>query len=366
MKGGEEMPKPMFNTSRYAKAPLSRRLAEAIKDSIIHGKFKPGEALPPIRQLVEDCGRSAKVPRKALEILEAEGWTRPVRGVGSIVLDRGEDPQSSGRVLFYVRHTGLSNYGASIMAIIDAKLMARGYKTFVINASNRSEALACRRLESRLREKWSLVALIGGGVEARSLVAVSGHPFVLIGDGGVLPDDRASSCVGRMRFRTGRALPQFVRECVRKNVKRVVQFVYDVGAFDATGVLSEKGIATETVRIGRKSSPAEVSRAAIVEMERILANGALPDLFLFTDDHIAQGGLVALAVAGIKVPRDVKVATHANKGFGPIWPTRLARFEVDPVANGRASADAILAFLETGAFPTGLNLGSVWKNGATL
>ncbi|MBP5545267.1 MAG: GntR family transcriptional regulator [Kiritimatiellae bacterium] len=359
------MSKPMFNTSRYAKAPLSRRLAEAIKDSIIHGKFKPGEALPPIRQLVEDCGRSAKVPRKALEILEAEGWTRPVRGVGSIVLDRGEDPQSSGRVLFYVRHTGLSNYGASLMAIIDAKLMAKGYKTFVINASSRSEALACRRLESRLREKWSLVALIGGGVEARGLVAKSGHPFVLLGDGGIPPDD-SSSCVGRIGFSTGKALPHFVGECVRKNVKRVVQFVYCHGSFDAAGALLEKGIATETFRIGRKSSPAEVSRAAIVEMECILANGALPDLFLFTDDHIAQGGLVALAVAGIKVPRDVKVATHANKGFGPIWPMRLSRLEVDPVANGRALADAILAFLETGAFPTGLNLGSVWKKGTTM
>jgi DNA-binding LacI/PurR family transcriptional regulator len=100
-------------------------------------------------------------------------------------------------------------------------------------------------------------------------------------------------------------------------------------------------------------------------MLRKVAKRDLPELFIFTDDYVAQGALMALALAGVRLPDDVAVVTHSNKGITPIWEKPLARLEMDPTAHARAVADAVVDYLDTGV-PRDLDLGSVWKNGTTF
>ncbi|MBQ6246331.1 MAG: substrate-binding domain-containing protein [Kiritimatiellae bacterium] len=45
----------------------------------------------------------------------------------------------------------------------------------------------------------------------------------------------------------------------------------------------------------------------------------LPDLLFFRDDHLATGALVALSVAGVRIPEDVRVVTWANRDLGPAF-----------------------------------------------
>ncbi len=355
-----------FRTDAKGVVPLSMQLAEAIKDAIIHRKIRPGDVLPPIRELAAACGSGVKAPRIALEHLAAEGWTRSVRRVGAVVLHRGEDAGSSARVLFYVRQTGFSYYCAGLTAVLEARLTAKGYRPTFINAWGRSEAPTCNRFESLLKENWGLVVLVGGGAEVCRLASAAGHPFMLLNVRSHLPVRHAQGCVGRVGICIDGALSDFVRECSRKGIRRVVQFRYDPDGYDATGFLSAVGIATETVRIGRESSPAAVAQASLARMRRFLSERLLPDLFLFTDDYIAQGALIAIDAAGVRVPEDVRVATHANRGLGPIWHKPLARLQSDPIAHGRIAAAAILAYLATGQMPPDLELGFVWKTGETL
>ena len=346
--------------------PLSRQLAADLRLAIIRGQYKPGCALPTIEALSRESGMSFKVARRALELLAADGWTRPVRGVGSVVLDRGDGATANGRVLFYVRQTGYSYYCSAMLSVIDACLFAKGYKTFTVNASERSEGPACLRLKSLLNEKWGLVVIFGGGFEARRLAMDSLQPFLLLGTGEPPSKCTAPTCIGRLVFDKDKAVAECVSQCIRRGVKRVVQFKYDYGAFDAVAPLAEAGIQTETIGIRRESSPEAVSRAALAEMRLILAKEQRPDLFLFTDDLIAQGALIALSEADVRIPEDVAVVTLANKGLGPIWTKPLSRIEVDPVANGRAAAGAILGYLESGTPPPALCRGYVWRDGKTL
>ena len=346
--------------------PLSRQLAEALRTAIIRRRLKPGDVLPTIGELADQCATSVKVPRIALEMLAKNGWTRPVRGVGSVVLDRGADARTKGRILIYVHQTGFSYYCSVMLSVLDARLLAKGYKTFVVNVGGRGNKAALRRFSAMLREKWSLIIPMGGKREVLEVAAASGHPFVLLGDGAPLPDFSSPSCVGRIEVKCGRAVPDFIRECARSRVRRVVQFKYQIGAFDVTGPLAVAGIAVETAHIEKMSSSDAVVLAALAKMRHILERNELPDLFLFTDDYVAQGGLLALALAGIRIPEDVRVVTHANKGFGPVWPRPLTRLEMDPVAHARAVADAIGDYLETSVFPPDLNLGSVWKKGRSF
>jgi DNA-binding LacI/PurR family transcriptional regulator len=94
--------------------------------------------------------------------------------------------------------------------------------------------------------------------------------------------------------------------------------------------------------------------------------GARPDVILFTDDYAAQGGLIALKALGLRIPEDVAVVTHANKGHGPFWEKPLTRLEMDPVAHGKTLAAAIAGYLRGEPFPQNLRLGSVWREGETF
>ena len=353
-------------------APLTMQLAAALKKAIVKGVWKVGDVLPGIHDLAAECNTSERVPRTVLARLAAEGWVRPQRGVGSVVVDRGESMCEVGRVLMYVRDTGWSYYSAKLVSTLTAHLHTAGYSIATISAGSRSEALACRRLETVLKERWSLVLLLGAGAVARQMVSESGWPFALLGDGAPLPSCTAPGCIGRIEMHIGKALPDFIREAVRRNVRRIVQFVYAEGCFDVTPMLAKAGVAVETVRITRRNTPVDVSQGALNAMRQLLKGKrggtppVLPDVFLFSDDYVAQGALLALSAAGVRIPADVKVVTHANKGLGPVWIAPLTRLETNPMAHGRAIAKGVVGYLKTGRFPSGMVLGSIWKPGATF
>ena len=348
------------------KTPPSMRLAATLEKSIARGEWKIGDVLPSIHELAALMNVGVKTARKALDILEAEGWTKPRRGIGSVVVDRGVAAREKGRVLVYVRETGYSYYSAEFLATIGRRLKLHGYSISTVSAVTRTESPAICQFQEALKERWSLVLLCGGAVEARRLAAASGWPFVLVGDGAPLPRFSAPTCIGRFEIRCGKAVPVFIRECVRRRVSRIVQFKYVEGAFDVTEMLAHAGVAVETVTVPRKSSPEEVSRAALADMRKLAAKKRLPDLFLFTDDCVAQGALTALAVAGVRIPEDVKVVTHANKGLGPVWEKPLSRLEMDAAAHAAAVSRAVADYLKTGVHPPELDLGSVYKPGATF
>lgn len=341
-------------------------LAATIEKSIVRGEWKVGDVLPSIHEFAAMMNVGVKTSRKALDILEAEGWTKPRRGIGSVVVDRGVAVREKGRVLVYVRETGYSYYDAVFLETMRKRLKSRGYSISTVSAMTINESSAIRQFQEALKERWPLVLLCGGAAEVRRSAAASGLPFVLVGDGAPLPRFSAPTCIGRFEIRSGKAVPDFIRECVRRKVSRVVQFKYAEGAFDVAGMLTHAGIDVQTVNVPRKSSPEDVSRAALAEMRKIAAKRPLPDIFLFTDDCLAQGALIALSVAGVRIPEDVAVVTHANKGLGPVWDKPLSRLEMDAAAHADAVSRAVADYLKTGVYPPSLDLGSVYKPGATF
>jgi len=93
------------------------------------------------------------------------------------------------------------------------------------------------------------------------------------------------------------------------------------------------------------SAVREVGYKAVV---RFLANngGHLPDVVLFDDDYLAAGGVVALLQAGIRIPDDVTIVTHANRGDEMLVGIPHCRIVNDPVALGDRVAKYVLAVLD--------------------
>ena len=72
-----------------------------------------------------------------------------------------------------------------------------------------------------------------------------------------------------------------------------------------------------------------------------------PDGLIIADDMLTRGILVAARTAGVEVGRDVRIASHANKGSPVLeeWADRLTRIEVDPDEIVEAMFDLLEAFM---------------------
>lgn len=73
------------SVERMRPKKASEAIYEQLKDLIYSGEFKPGDKLPPERQLVNALGKSRAAVREALKLLEQQGYITISRGSGSVV-----------------------------------------------------------------------------------------------------------------------------------------------------------------------------------------------------------------------------------------------------------------------------------------
>ena len=65
--------------------PLYKQLYHQLRRQIEEGNYRVGEKLPSVRRLAADCGINRLTARKALELLEHEGYVRVQHGRGTFV-----------------------------------------------------------------------------------------------------------------------------------------------------------------------------------------------------------------------------------------------------------------------------------------
>lgn len=355
-----------FTISRSSRLSLVEQLFRALRQSIISGQYRSGEYLPGIGELAQLANVSEKVSRQALARLAEIGWCATRRGRRSVVVERDKNRQ--GRVLFFNAGSGYDFHSSWLVGALRPRLLKEDICLTTISAFDLRHDGSSPLLHESLKEHWDLVVEFGMRPGSRRDIECAGWPFIVLGDGGKCISSSAANCVGKVELRNGKAAPAFVRACVRAGVRRVVQFIYAEGGFDVTDMLKMPGIRCMTIRIPRCHDQFDMYKGGYDKMVGLLDKSRcrLPDVFLFTDDHLAYGGLLALMERGIRVPDDVKVVTHANRGWGPFWIKPMTRIEMDPVAQGESVADAIISFLQGGKFPQDLFLGSEWKDGQTF
>ncbi len=361
-------PGKLFQLDRSLDEPLHDQLYRKLKEAVLSGVFPPGTLLPPILALAKEAGVGAKTARHALQRLAAEGLTTTRPHVGSIVSDRIPAANAPKRVLFFTYKYYYCFYFSQLLAEIRMRLARDGRRVQTSIASGYRSQDEFRQLEERLQDPWDLIVEIGYEPKTRRAIEKSGRPFATISNGWDFMPSKAPSYIGGVDLRIRLAVLDFVRDCVKKGVKSVVEFLDYPHPCDAAEQLSVADIHTETIAIGPQTMPEdyaregfEVTRKWLLEHRR-----SLPDVILFTDDYIAQGGLCAISGQGLKIPDDIAVVTHANKGHGPVWDMPLTRFEMDPFEHGRIIADAFSDYLGGAPFPADFVLGSKYCLGASF
>jgi len=82
----------MISIHLHSATPVVNQITAEIKRAIARGDLRPGEPLPPVRQLAGDLGIHWNTVARAYRDLAADGYLTVVRGRGAMVSPRKQWP----------------------------------------------------------------------------------------------------------------------------------------------------------------------------------------------------------------------------------------------------------------------------------
>jgi DNA-binding transcriptional regulator YhcF (GntR family) len=79
---------PRVSIDLDSSTPAYRQIANDLRRHLVEGRLKPGDLLPPIRQLAVDLGVHFNTVALAYRLLADEGWLELKRRRGAAVIER--------------------------------------------------------------------------------------------------------------------------------------------------------------------------------------------------------------------------------------------------------------------------------------
>lgn len=344
----------LFDGTR--RSGLSDQLADGLRQAILTGRIKPGETLPTILEWSKLLGVSIRVPEAAIARLVSEGLIVARRRHGCVVAERGNAPNWKGHALVVVPDSDACYYSAVQLGCVRAKLSAEGYLVTSMTVlhddgdGNRFK-YDLAPLEFALRQSVDLAVLIFNYKRPSIARAVSrsGVPFVEFADA---EPCSMKGCVGSVCLDKTTAMSMLADSIRSAGTRRIMQVGAYTGNYDADFIGEMPGVEFSKWRIkrniaafGGNESMVRGAMDSFLRRFKSRGRGWLPDLFYFTEDHVAAGALTAMLREGVRIPEDVRVVTMANWGLGPVYPVSLTRLEMNPYTHGDALAQMALDYL---------------------
>lgn len=337
-----------FTVKRSVPESLSKQMTDGLREAIVSGHYKAGDVLPTIVEWSKLLNVSIRVPEAAIAALVREGLVTAQKRIGCVVNARRQNVWI-GRIVVIVPDGDHVYYHNVLAGRLRARVAEAGYIFTQVTVSRKSDGkYDFRQLEHELNFRPDFTLLIENRPAIERKLSASGVAF------GVLGRHRCAlpGCVANFRRNDNAAVPDIVAHCERAGVRNVLQISKDSGGgFDAVSQLKEFGFKVDEWKISALEEfgriEGVVRGAFLAFRERFEKKGLswLPELLIFTDDIVASGALMAMLMAKVSIPGDVKVLSLANKGLGPVYPVSLTRVENDPVMHGDSLADAVVAFL---------------------
>ena len=364
-------PKMPFQVNRALRDGIETQVTDGLRMAILSGFYKPGDLLPTILDFAHGLGVSIRAPQAALRTLTREGLVSPRQRRGTTVV--GPHPGVfHGRVLVVNPDYNPVYYNTVLETHLCARLTEAGYlaSSIIVRPVGRHQENAAkeqfdvRKLEIALQQHTSLVFIIGSHQHVERTVSRSGTPFVVIG----AQKPQVPGCVGFVQFDLSGSLPAVVERLRERGARHLVEVAtrkvdfLDTDAIRAICGNVEKLLLWpgDTLSVTQERF---VQRGLDTFAARYRTKADLPDAFLFADDYLTRGALLALLSAGIRTGRDVLVMTLSNSGITPIHPDPIDLIVRDPARDADVVAEAALAYLHTGVFPNDLALGTEFVRG---
>ncbi len=352
MRMGERKIKfPPFSIARRDGATLTSQIEDGLRQAIVTGFYGDGDFLPGYVELAGRLGVSTGIARRAIARLIADGLCHPQRGVGLRVCSKS--PAKVGNVLVVIGGDAASYryYMASLVEHLRRHLAKSHFAMSRAVVMIRDGREDFSELREALNRHVNLAVLLDYSKGTERIVADAGVPYILVS-----PAPRSRKAAGYLESDTEGIAARIAEHCAACGARRVFMTGLESneeGKLPAELEAALRGLGMET-RWGtpgkelHDDTAAELVQATIADFSRICQKGRVetdgfrPDLIVFLDDYVAQGALLAMTAAGIRIPEDVQVVTMANKGLGPNWLKPLTQYEVDAAAEAEILSDLIL------------------------
>ncbi len=360
-----EMP---FQVDRKLRMDIATQVTDGIRAAILTGFYKPGDILPKVLEFSRGLHVSLRAPLAAYRALRQEGLIVPRRGLGTVVVG----PQADvfhGRVVIVRPYDNPYYYNAAVEAGLLRRLTAAGYVVAIVSALPLGEyrdgadegRFDVRQLTAALRQNTSLAIILSSVPSIERTVAETGTPYFVIGASKPATD----GCVGSAPVDMASVLPGVLKRLRERKVRSLVQMgIRQMDLMDSKALRGACESYEELVgwpKHLKRVTQEDIVRAAYdFFRKRYRTKADLPDAFLFMDDYLARGALLAFLATGIRTGRDVHVITLANKGTTPLHPDPIDLILCDPARNADIVADALIAYLNSGVAPASLALGNAF------
>ena len=326
-----------------------------LEEKIHRGELRAGDRVPSENQLAAAYQVSRQTVRKALAILEQEGYIYAMHGKGTFVSERLRPGHKSHNIA--VVTTYLSDYiFPRVIQGIDDVLTAEGYSILLKNTHN-SRSQEARCLEELLQKDIDGVIIepSKSQISCRHLhlyeqLESYGIPYVFI-----------QGCFDRMEDR-----PQVLMDDCRGGYM-ITKYLTDHGHKNIVGVfkaddmqgqnrhkgyvraLQEAEILYDPDKVvwfhteDRKIHPYE----AIREMAGKTLRGRM-DAVVCYNDQTAQLVIRALQEEGLRIPEDVSVTGYDNSSLANQQGLRLTTIDHPQEKLGAMAAELLLSMIQNG------------------
>ncbi|MBP5545506.1 MAG: GntR family transcriptional regulator [Kiritimatiellae bacterium] len=360
----KKMPAMPFKVDHALWGNIETQVTDGIRMAILSGYYKPGDILPSLVAFARGLGVSTRAPQTALRVLTQEGLVSPRTRRGTMVLG----PRLGafrGRVVIVQRDSLPIYYNSMIESRLCDRLTGAGYLVTRISVrlvSGRQEDATLERYDVRqliatLRQSTLLAIVIGSSTHLEATLSESGTPYVSVG----LTRPTATGCAGFALQTMSGAIPGLLARLRERGMRRLVQVALRPSECIDPAIFQDFCESVDGISIWPGTEEV-VPQDQLVRLafdtfaNRYHTKADLPDAFVFTNDYLARGALTALLAAGIRTGRDVLVATLANSGIMPVHPDPIDLMWRDPSRDADVVSDAVLSYLDTGAFPQDLTL----------
>ena len=354
-----------FTIDRSQWGSLVEQMTDGLRRAICTGFYRPGDRLPSVRELVAHFGVSNRVPVAAIKTLCEEGLVEAAPRNGCVVRHARSMPHWKGHVICIVPSGDFSYNTMMVVERIRAAMFSANYLfTQVTVPRGKSGRLDMGVLDYHFRQPVDIAVLLDDDKGLCARLTKAKIPFVGIGC------ECVGTCVGSICHDQETAFREFASWCRGSGVKHVVRVAKMDGHWKRlSDVLAEEGIEDEEWNLSPRrqgEGRLEILRnTAYRAFAARIAEGRewLPDAFVFTDDYLATGAVAALLEAGVHFPKDVRIATLANRGNHPMIPGAFGCFEFDPFMAGEMVADAMLAWFRHEVRPQVVTIPVRWVAG---
>ena len=320
---------------------LADRVAVVLRDRFL-STARPDGRLAPVRQLAAELGVSVPTIRAAQTLLEREGLVKIRHGSGVYVAERPTRKWIGMYTAFNILQPRTSSFHTLVLHALREFFAAQGFCAEVYIGHSVAGELEQQPSNPRFVEDVAAGRL--AGLVLQSAPETLGWAEWVAG--------LRVPAVGRHTAYSVEAgydemVKQAVRHLAGQGCRRIAMLSYAPGAGEAEleTALAEYGLEYRAEWVRHDLHP--MLRGAGWEEFREVwsAYPEKPDGLLVTDDVLFDEARIAIQELGLRVPEQLRIVTHANRGAGRRYPFPVTEAQVDPERYAAALGGMLLKLL---------------------